>query len=48
MSGAVSTSERRVSYGPNMPRLQLELGLFYDLLRAYDVARNCLEQTALP
>ena len=37
--GAVSTLERMLIYAPNTPRLQLELGILYYKLGAYDVAR---------
>ena len=41
---AVSTMERMLIYAPNTPRLQLELGILYYRLGAYDVARSYLEQ----
>ncbi len=37
--GAISTLERMLIYAPNTPRLQLELGVLYYRLGAYDVAR---------
>lgn len=42
--GAVSTLERMLIYAPNTPRLQLELGILYYRLGAYDVARSYFEQ----
>ena len=39
LEGAVSTLERMLIYAPNTPRLQLELGVLYYRLGAYDVAR---------
>ena len=42
--GAVSTLERMLIYAPNTPRLQLELGILYYKLGAYDVARAYFEQ----
>jgi tetratricopeptide (TPR) repeat protein len=41
---AVSTLERMLIYAPNTPRLQLELGILYYRLGAYDVARSYFEQ----
>ena len=40
---AISTMERMLIYAPNTPRLQLELGILYYRLGAYDVARSYLE-----
>jgi tetratricopeptide (TPR) repeat protein len=42
--GAISTLERMLIYAPNTPRLQLELGVMYYRLGAYDVARSYFEQ----
>ena len=42
--GAVSTLERMLIYAPNTPRLQLELGILYYKLGAYDVARAYFAQ----
>jgi tetratricopeptide (TPR) repeat protein len=42
--GAISTLERMLIYAPNTPRLQLELGILYYKLGAYDVARAYFEQ----
>jgi Flp pilus assembly protein TadD len=42
--GAISTLERMLIYAPNTPRLQLELGVLYYKIGAYDVARNYFEQ----
>jgi hypothetical protein len=42
--GAISTLERMLIYAPNTPRLQLELGILYYRLGAYDVARAYFEQ----
>ena len=39
LEGAVSTLERMLIYAPNTPRIQLELGVLYYRLGAYDVAR---------
>src|SRR3990170_628757 len=41
---AISTLERLLIYAPNTPRLQLELGILYYRLGAYDVARSYFEQ----
>ena len=42
--GAISTLERMLIYAPNTSRLQLELGVLYYRLGAYDVARAYFEQ----
>jgi hypothetical protein len=42
--GAISTLERMLIYAPNTPRLQLELGVLYYRIGAYDVARNYFGQ----
>jgi len=42
--GAISTLERMLIYAPNTPRIQLELGILYYRLGAYDVARSYFEQ----
>jgi tetratricopeptide (TPR) repeat protein len=42
--GAVSTLERMLIYAPNTPRLQLELGILYYKLGAYEVARAYFAQ----
>ena len=42
--GAISTLERMLIYAPNTPRLQLELGILYYRLGAYEVARSYFEQ----
>jgi len=41
---AISTLERMLIYAPNTPRLQLELGIHYYRLGAYEVARSYFEQ----
>jgi tetratricopeptide (TPR) repeat protein len=41
---AISTLERMLIYAPNTPRLQLELGVLYYRIGAYDVARSYFEQ----
>lgn len=41
---AISTLERMLIYAPNTPRLQLELGILYYRIGAYDVARSYFEQ----
>ena len=42
--GAISALERMLIYAPNTPRLQLELGILYYRLGAYEVARSYFEQ----
>lgn len=42
--GAISTLERMLIYAPNTPRIQLELGILYYRLGAYNVARSYFEQ----
>jgi Tetratricopeptide repeat len=42
--GAISTLERMLIYAPNTPRLQLELGILYYRLGAYEVARSYFAQ----
>ncbi len=42
--GAVSTLERLQIYMPNTPQIQLQLGMLYYRLGAYDVARSYLAQ----
>src|SRR5680860_1615751 len=42
--GAISTLERMLIYAPGTPRIQLELGVLYYRLGAYDVARSYFEQ----
>jgi hypothetical protein len=42
--GAISTLERMLIYAPNTPRLQLELGILYYKIGAYDVARAYFDQ----
>jgi tetratricopeptide (TPR) repeat protein len=42
--GAISALERMLIYAPNTPRLQLELGVLYYRLGAYEVARAYFEQ----
>ncbi len=37
--GAISTLERMLIYAPNTPRIQLELGILYSKIGAYEVAR---------
>ena len=44
MRAPISTLERMLIYAPNTPRLQLELGILYYKLGAYDVARAYFEQ----
>ena len=43
MEAAISTLERMLVFTPNMPRLQLELGLLYYRLSAYRTARSYFE-----
>jgi hypothetical protein len=40
LEGAVSTLERMLIYAPGLPRLQLELGVLYYRLGAYETARQ--------
>lgn len=42
--GAISTLERMLIYAPNTPRLQLELGVLYYRIGAYEVARSYFAQ----
>jgi hypothetical protein len=42
--GAISTLERMLIYAPNTPRIQLELGVLYYKIGAFDVARSYFEQ----
>jgi hypothetical protein len=42
--GAVSTLERILIFAPNTPSLQLELGILYYRMGAYDVARSYFAQ----
>ena len=42
--GAISALERVLIYAPNTPRIQLELGILYYRLGAYEVARSYFEQ----
>ena len=42
--GAISTLERMLIYAPNTARLQLELGILYYKLGAYEVARSYFAQ----
>ncbi|MGH6866170.1 MAG: tetratricopeptide repeat protein [Methyloceanibacter sp.] len=42
--GAISTLERMLIYAPNTPRLQLELGVLYYRIGAYDLSRSYFEQ----
>jgi tetratricopeptide (TPR) repeat protein len=42
--GAISALERMLIYAPNTARIQLELGVLYYRLGAYDVARAYFEQ----
>ncbi|ODA68396.1 hypothetical protein A7A08_00219 [Methyloligella halotolerans] len=44
LEGAVSTLERMLIYQPNTPQIQLELGILYYQLGAYEVSRNYLQQ----
>jgi tetratricopeptide (TPR) repeat protein len=44
--GAISTLERMLIYAPNTPRIQVELGVLYYRLGAYDVARSYFAQAA--
>ncbi|MFD0987164.1 tetratricopeptide repeat protein [Methyloligella solikamskensis] len=44
LEGAVSTLERMLIYQPNTPQIQLELGILYYKLGAYEVSRNYLQQ----
>ena len=41
--GAIATLERMLIYAPNLPRLQLELGVLYYRIGATDLARSYLE-----
>jgi tetratricopeptide (TPR) repeat protein len=41
---AISTLERMLIYAPNTPRLQLELGVLYYRIGAYEVARSYFAQ----
>ncbi len=43
LEGAVSTLERMLIYAPGLPRLQLELGVLYYRLGAYETARQYFE-----
>lgn len=43
VEGAVSTLERMLIFAPGLPRLQLELGVLYFRLGAYETARGYLE-----
>ncbi|MDQ0322616.1 tetratricopeptide (TPR) repeat protein [Pararhizobium capsulatum DSM 1112] len=40
LEAAISTLERMLIYAPGLPRLQLELGVLYFRLSAYDMART--------
>jgi hypothetical protein len=40
LEGAISTLERMLIYAPGLPRLQLELGVLYYRLGAYETARQ--------
>lgn len=44
LEGAVATLERMLIFAPGLPRLQLELGVLYYRLGAYEVADNYFEQ----
>lgn len=44
LEGAVATLERMLIFAPGLPRLQLELGVLYYRLGAYEVANNYFEQ----
>lgn len=41
--GAISALERMLLLDPNLPRVQLELGLLYYRLRSYDMAQTYLD-----
>lgn len=41
--GAISALERMLLLDPNLPRVQLELGILYYRLRSYDMARTYLD-----
>ncbi|MEM0909116.1 MAG: tetratricopeptide repeat protein, partial [Pseudomonadota bacterium] len=43
VEAAISTLERMLIYAPNLPRLQLELGVLYYRIGAIDIARSYLE-----
>lgn len=43
LEGAISTLERMLIYAPGLPRLQLELGVLYFRLGAYETARQYFE-----
>ena len=45
LEGAISTLERMLIYAPGLPRLQLELGVLYYRLGAYETARQYFEGT---
>ncbi len=44
LEGAVATLERMLIFAPGLPRLQLELGVLYYRVGAYEVADNYFEQ----
>ncbi|MEM8662538.1 MAG: tetratricopeptide repeat protein [Pseudomonadota bacterium] len=46
--GAIATLERMLIYAPNLPRLQLELGVLYYRIGATDLARSYLEAARRP
>ncbi|MGL3606223.1 tetratricopeptide repeat protein [Rhizobium sp. G187] len=45
LEGAISTLERMLIYAPGLPRLQLELGVLYFRLGAYETARQYFDAT---
>ncbi|MEM9224470.1 MAG: tetratricopeptide repeat protein [Pseudomonadota bacterium] len=46
--GAIATLERMLIYAPNLPRLQLELGVLYYRIGAIDMARTYLQAAKRP
>ncbi|MEO1105050.1 MAG: tetratricopeptide repeat protein, partial [Pseudomonadota bacterium] len=46
--GAIATLERMLIYAPNLPRLQLELGVLYYRIGGTDMARSYLEAARRP
>lgn len=45
LEGAIATLERMLIYAPGLPRLQLELGVLYYRLGAYETARQYFQAT---
>ncbi len=46
LEGAISAIERLLIFNPDLPRLQLEAGVLYYRLKAYEAARGYLERLA--